>query len=52
MLNINLNKSKLSRTGGKGDGSEFARVLGCKPVNFPMKYLGVLLGAKCKVQIT
>lgn len=30
----------------------FAEVLGCKAVNFPLKYLGVLLGAKYKEKIT
>lgn len=39
-LKINLNKSELARIGGSGDAGPFARILGCKEVKFPFKYLG------------
>ncbi|XP_021888529.1 uncharacterized protein LOC110807660 [Carica papaya] len=51
-LKINLLKSELARTGGEGDGSNYAKVLGCKLVMFPLKYLGVPLGAKFKDKCT
>lgn len=49
---INPNKSELGRIGGNGDVSDFAKVLGCKSVSFPMKYLGVPLGVIYKDKIT
>lgn len=51
-LKINLDKSELSRTGNNGDSSLFAKVLGCKAVNFPLKYLGIPLRAKYKEKTT
>lgn len=51
-MKINLLKSELARSGSNGDGSEYAKVLGCKAVMFPMKYLEVLLGAKFKDKYT
>lgn len=49
---INLNKSELVRIGGNGEVGIFARVLGCKEVKFPFKYLGTPLSAKYKDLIT
>lgn len=51
-LKINLLKSELARTGGEGDGSNYAKVLGCKSMMFHLKYLGVPLGAKFKDKCT
>lgn len=39
-LKINLNKSELVRIGGSGDAGPLAKILGCKAVKFPFKYLG------------
>lgn len=51
-LKINLIKSELARIGGNGDVVSFARILRCKEIKFPFKYLGVPLGAKYKDQGT
>lgn len=42
-LNINLAKSELV---DKSDASSLSTILGCKCLNLPIKYLGLLLGAK------
>lgn len=50
---INLNKSELVVCGGSTSGQQLSQVLlsqvlGCKVSQFPIKYLGVPLGAKYK----
>lgn len=47
-LNINLQKSELAMLSNKGNGVRFAKALGCKIVNLPIKYLGLPLGVKFK----
>lgn len=47
-LKIKMNETELVRIGDRRDGRSLARVLGCKVTNLPMKYLGLLLGAKFK----
>lgn len=43
-LNINLNKSKLMGFGERKEDGLCARVLGCKAVHLPIKYLGIPFG--------
>lgn len=45
---INLNKSEMVSLGGWDSDESLASLLGCKMTKFPVKYLGLLLGAKYK----
>ena len=47
-LKINLGKSGLVSIGMVHNLDLLLNVLGCKQGTFPMKYLGLPLGAKCK----
>lgn len=47
-LNIDLKKFELVRTGDTRDEERIVRVLGCKAVKLPIKYLGVPLRTKYK----
>lgn len=47
-LNINLDKSELVEFGCDCPAPLLTKVLGCKTANFPIKYLGILFGAKHK----
>lgn len=47
-LSINLKKSELVMVGDKRDQEKLASVLGCKVVDFPIRYLGLPLGARYK----
>ena len=47
-LNINLGKFELVPVGVVNNIELFLVVLGCKQGSLPMKYLGLLLGAKFK----
>jgi hypothetical protein len=49
-LTINLAKSELISIGNVNNANGFARILGCKLSSFPMKYLGLPLGASFKVK--
>lgn len=45
-LKINMRKTKLVRIGYRGEEESLALVLGRKTTTFPIKYLGLPLGAK------
>lgn len=47
-LKIILDKLEWVRIIGNGDVGMFAKVLGCKAVKLPIKYLGFILGSKYK----
>lgn len=44
-LNINFSKSALVRLGDGNDATKLVRVLSCKIVELPIKYLGLSLGS-------
>lgn len=47
-LNINLAKSELVRLGVGRDATKLARIIGCKSVDLPIKYLEIPLRVKYK----
>jgi hypothetical protein len=47
-LKINLSKYEIVLVGEGGDVEELASILGCGVASLPIKYLGLLLGAKYK----
>lgn len=47
-LKINFDNSKIVKIGRNGDANLLTRVLRCKAIKFPVKYLGIPLGAKYK----
>ena len=49
-LRVNLGKSELVQVGEMPHLEALADILGCKTATFPMKYLGLPLGAHFKVQ--
>ncbi|XP_062164997.1 uncharacterized protein LOC133871585 [Alnus glutinosa] len=50
-LKINLSKSEIVLVGDVGDVEELASILGCGVASLPIKYLGLPLGAKYKVEV-
>lgn len=47
-LNINIAESELLRLGDGRDANRLDRILGCRSVDLPMKYLGLPLGVNDK----
>lgn len=47
-LKINMSKSELVMTGDDNKMDHKGRILGCKRVNLPIRYVGMPLGAKFK----
>lgn len=48
-LNINLTKSDMVRLGNERDIDSLARVMNCKAINLPIKYLGLPLGQEHEI---
>lgn len=45
LVNINVTKSELVRSGDGSDATRLTKVFGCKRVELPIKYLDMHLGA-------